>query len=548
MAAIPPEQDHDWREGRIRLPVRIGVIGHRDLAEPEAVAARLGELLRQIAASFGDSSQSDVRFVVMSSLAEGADRLFVDQAFLTLGEDGVELDAVLPLEAEDFERDFATAESRTEFARLLGRATARVLPPHSGGRDEAYAEAGRWLVDHSDLVIAVWDGYPASGRGGTAESALYARSTDIPVVAVPAKRIGHPDRPAQLPSWQPPLATVLEPILAAYRQVQELNRGSARSGSIAAKVDDLQTRIGDAAQGSAVHWMYEIVADWALPRMARADLLAARYQRRYVRLGEMLYAMSALAVAAVAAQAEANLSALFALIEVALMFVVLMIFWAGRRSRVHERWIGYRSLAEAFRSGLFIHLTGAEISSVRLEEESSLGKEPWFQRAFFEAWRERPALPGEPPPSAELTSFLVDAWLDDQVGYHEHAVHRFEAAYRRLNMVIFILFASTFVVGLLHSFQVVDGDTWTRLFVFLAVALPGFGAALTGVRDQRQYRRHAERSRSTASRLDALKRGLSGEATPQTAQRLAVQIHTIVESENLDWSGVIEFQDLEMVI
>ena len=39
-------------------------------------------------------------------------------------------------------------------------------------------------VDGSDVLIAVWDGEPARGRGGTAEVVAYARSLGKPVVLI----------------------------------------------------------------------------------------------------------------------------------------------------------------------------------------------------------------------------------------------------------------------------------------------------------------------------------------------------------------------------
>ena len=80
--------------------------------------------------------------------------------------------------------------------------------------------------------------------------------------------------------------------------------------------------------------------------------------------------------------------------EVLLLIALLACVIGGRILHVHERWIGYRSLAEAFRSALFITLTGVQ---PRAEQPAQIGlgeatNEPWFQRAFSEAWRKRPTV------------------------------------------------------------------------------------------------------------------------------------------------------------
>lgn len=87
------------------------------------------------------------------------------------------LDVVLPLEKGDYLQDFETSESKAEFEELLSRARrVKQLPP-TASRNEAYAQVGRYVVDHCDVLFALWDGKPAAGQGGTAEIVRYARET-----------------------------------------------------------------------------------------------------------------------------------------------------------------------------------------------------------------------------------------------------------------------------------------------------------------------------------------------------------------------------------
>ncbi|MGA3159798.1 MAG: hypothetical protein ABSC77_01175 [Terracidiphilus sp.] len=51
-------------------------------------------------------------------------------------------------------------------------------------RRDAYAQAGRYVVDHCDVLIAVWDGKPARGRGGTAKIVQYAQEQNRPIIRV----------------------------------------------------------------------------------------------------------------------------------------------------------------------------------------------------------------------------------------------------------------------------------------------------------------------------------------------------------------------------
>jgi len=50
--------------------------------------------------------------------------------------------------------------------------------------EESYYQAGRWIVDHCDWMVAVWNGLPSRGRGGTADIVAYARRTQRPLVHI----------------------------------------------------------------------------------------------------------------------------------------------------------------------------------------------------------------------------------------------------------------------------------------------------------------------------------------------------------------------------
>ncbi|HTR88762.1 MAG TPA: hypothetical protein VMG62_01470, partial [Solirubrobacteraceae bacterium] len=107
--------------------------------------------------------------------------------------------------------------------------------------------------------------------------------------------------------------------------------------------------------------------------------------------------------------------------------------------------------------------------------------------------------------------------------------------------------AMTVVVGVVHALDEVGG-VWRNVLVFLAVALPSLGAALAGIRDQRHYLIHERRSRHTARRLRRLEESLRGCEEMRTLAVIVAQAHATITAENAEWSSVVEFQDLEMVV
>lgn len=153
---------------------RVGVTGHRALAEPDDVRRRVDAFL----------DAQGAPLVAVSSLAEGADRL-VAQAVL---DRGGRLEVPLPLEQTDYETDFADAASVAEFRRLLAAAATVTTVPPSATREDAYAAAGAAVLDGADVVLALWDGEPGRGRGGTAEVVATARARGLDVVVLTVTR------------------------------------------------------------------------------------------------------------------------------------------------------------------------------------------------------------------------------------------------------------------------------------------------------------------------------------------------------------------------
>lgn len=117
-------------------------------------------------------------FAGVSSLAAGADQRFA-QTVLRLGGS---LQVVVP--SRHYESTFQTQRERDQFARLLDQASQVECLDHEAPSEEAFLEAGHRVVELCDVLIAVWDGLPAQGPGGTADVVAYARSLGRPVTVI----------------------------------------------------------------------------------------------------------------------------------------------------------------------------------------------------------------------------------------------------------------------------------------------------------------------------------------------------------------------------
>jgi hypothetical protein len=162
----------------------IGVTGHRKLGDRPAITRAVRsaiDSIRQMAVPLPGVTRL---LIILSPLAEGADRLVVREA---LRVPGTVLKAVLPMVKDDYMQDFTTEESKKEFEELLAQARSISILPVTSSRVEAYGQVGRYVVDQCDILVAIWDGNPSKSRGGTQEIVRYARDINRPLVWIHAE-------------------------------------------------------------------------------------------------------------------------------------------------------------------------------------------------------------------------------------------------------------------------------------------------------------------------------------------------------------------------
>ena len=120
---------------------------------------------------------------LVSPLADGADQMAAEAGLAR----GWRLQAILPFARATYIRDFDGHEAQARFISLIeGADCVLELPGDPDDDAEAYMAAGRATIAHCDLLIAIWDGKPPRGRGGTAEVVHLAVAQGTPVIHIPA--------------------------------------------------------------------------------------------------------------------------------------------------------------------------------------------------------------------------------------------------------------------------------------------------------------------------------------------------------------------------
>jgi len=150
---------------------RLAVSGHRGLPEP--TERLVDEALRAEIRS----RSNDGDLVGVTCIADGADSLFA-QAVLDLGGS---LHVIIP--AGKY-RDALPAEHHATYDALLAQAADVTCLDHVESDSTAHMDASLRMLDETDELLAVWDGKPARGYGGTADVVNAARARGVPVTIV----------------------------------------------------------------------------------------------------------------------------------------------------------------------------------------------------------------------------------------------------------------------------------------------------------------------------------------------------------------------------
>ena len=527
-------------DGSIPLDLRIAVTGHRHLASTPVLSAAIDRALDLIMDQLRPAIRDCCRLVVVSALADGADRFVADRV---LTRPGARLEVILPMPKADYVTDFDPAHSRPEFEHLLGEASWVATIPPNRTREDAYLEAGRAVIDRADVTIAIWDGRPAAGKGGTGDIVNYLREQGRPWIwlsgdggqaaAENLEKLADAGWPGMTDSD-----------LARFR---EFNEAPLAAGRFAAVIDEFRQSILMACEADLAADL-TVLLSWLQGPFARAELLSRRVQSFYLRLSALLFVLAALAVCIVGTQLVFfPQHRLVVAGEIACLISILTGLEWGRRTRLQQRWISARYLAERLRSAFFLALIGAgEQSSATAFISADIPVAPWVGIAFDMVWMRRPQVETDTTSVASLRSFLSQAWVDDQRRYFRKASARARRRHIFSTRAVEALFAMSVIIAIVHV--ALDGpEDWVKHMVsLLAISIPACAAALVGYNSQREYLRNSLRYGRMTDSLAGANDLMLATADHAKVREIAATVDRMLRQECGEWFGTAGLHDLEL--
>ena len=151
--------------------ITIGITGHRDIVETKKLKQDITKLFKNL-----HSQNQETK--LLSPLADGADR-FVADVYLEVFKDKAKLVVPMPFDQERYMEDFDST-SKEEFLEYLKMADE--VFEVDNNQECHYKSVGVYVVDNSDMLLALWDGTFNAKSGGTGDIVAYARKKGKEVV------------------------------------------------------------------------------------------------------------------------------------------------------------------------------------------------------------------------------------------------------------------------------------------------------------------------------------------------------------------------------
>lgn len=563
--------------------LRIGVTGHRAGFDVKRVQNSVGRLLEAISTALSHQALVPVEWTAVSSLAAGADRIVAREV---LNRPGAKLDAILPFTEQEYRKDFKETGDVAEFESLLSQAR-HVVEPAAGAlsaastseeRNAGYLAAGHAVVDACEILIALWDGQPSRGKGGTAEVVRYALNCERLVLWIDTAQLDAAPRRLTLPGGampdgelsgselvrSPPPRTAKQ-LSPGYHQLAAYFRDRAfRRDHFERQLEQERRRLQELATRCGVdEARLAPILGIVLPNYVRADQLASHYQYWHVcaSKGEFFLAATAVTVAMLQVQFFPDQSWII-LFELVAMIAAVLFFIQNLRQAWHEKWLHDRYLAEQLRTAVFTLILGEDPSP---RFESARGTIPFYEDPGN--WLPRlvqritsQAIRGirEPGPAdlEPLRKFVVGGWLLEQSRYHARTAEERERPATRAKQAVLTCFVATLIAALLHFLGVGHAHEGGgpgivlagQAITFLAVVLPAWAAATHGYSRQMEFERMAARSTEMSRVLARHADRLQAASNIEELRRCVRDAAHVTSLESYEWWVLLSFVRPELVV
>ncbi|QCZ94057.1 hypothetical protein [Salinimonas iocasae] len=303
----------------------------------------------------------------------------------------------------------------------------------------------------------------------------------------------------------------------------------------------------------------------------RADRLAGFYasMHRSTFMYIYLFGAAALIVAALAIAfsdpAIYGKTALFcAFIEMLLLLLIYLLYKRDHYTRLHDRWLEYRCIAEFLRPTLFLSIFSSHFPMRRFRDSEEVlgrnllghgGPERCWAYLYTETVLRWTGFSGRKMDQAYLAdalNFTQKHWIHEQYHYHTHNAIATKQMARRLARISEGMFIATIIVvaaKILLTQYLPEFYAVSKLCGLLAAWLPVIGTTAFAIRNHAEFEISAQRSLSAREvllgyhcKISALD---SATLTFKEIENLLRELTAQSITETADWLEIYEVKDTE---
>lgn len=461
----------------------IGFAGHRQVDD----AAALKAVIRKELDDFSANLNGDV--VGLASAAAGADLLFLEAC----EEAGLRTVIILPFTEERFSEDFDDPAEWLKAKARIAAATWCEVAPGNEVAPEAYHVVAREVLEVADRMLFAWNGLPARGRGGTAETVVDAEKWGMPSRIIDTATLDV--------RWQ--------------------------SGSAPEPVED--PHFHDLPTGRTIAEVFEKLDNRAVSRAPRSRWFAAG-SMSVNHLATFLQAVLAVFFLSAGKDIGAAIKFLMAMVAAALP-------WVGSRLRLQEGWVEDRVRAELLRSLMASHEPGSPLRPPGLE---------LFERdASFIRSAALRLVPERKGWQAARDAYLKER-IDDQIGFFKSKGWQ---ASRKMRIFGKVFWAASWGAVIFTGVTVLTnlmvlGKVWeissawnTWGMDFIPSVLPGIAAWSMAIISIFEFKRRAGLYQQLVVTLQEIRPKLAEAKCSSAVQVIIRQCERLLLNELWEWQG-----------
>jgi hypothetical protein len=535
----------------VPLHLQIGVTGHRDLVFTQQLEKSINDALTieiKNLLSWDEKFNTPLTYSILTPLAEGADRFVAKQAKKLLN---ATIEVVLPMTEEEYMVDFTSPESCAEFRNMLKHASGchritkkKLVETYPETEDKerreiAYKNVGQYVVDNCDILIAILDEDRAESNAGTSATVQDARDKSKPLIIISPKVNSKPE-----------LEKGNGDIESLLNKFELFNAHKVDPAELDAEIKKLSGYLfSDEEAKRPPQKNIEFTQKFLMPWFVRADTIALKSQRRYQRVGLLIYILSPVAVALVALGILIHqVSWLFFSLEFIILIFAYVAISLAESSKIHKKWVECRYLAEHLRCSLYFTICGIEPALIKNYEQWHISHHPdnWAAEVFNEIIKNLQDIPVYKQAETKTgVDYIKEYWILDQEKYHIEKIKIVAKKGKQLKIIGEVIFFMALASAFIHILLVLNGferkALWTTdLLIFIAISFPALTASLSAIRIHREYSRIEQQSIRMVRSLKTLKKECNNIRTMHELSKFMVDVQTRMLRDVENWHHLMD--------